>query len=156
MIKGSNYNRSFEFQASSQIMKIQQGLEIRCFWFQKKTVQLKTALREVYTYVLRGFFFSKTVYLQGFQPESVYLKVTVMQYSVHSWVFLQYLLCSMYFLICKMLPSLQPLTTGLKWVWVLYKIVSPCVLVNYTIGHQVIRKMIHFYLYFLSFYGAPA
>ena len=40
---------------------IQQGLEIRGFWFQKKTVQLKTALREVYTYVLNGFFFQKTV-----------------------------------------------------------------------------------------------
>ena len=45
---------------------IQQGLEIRCFWFQKKTVQLKTALREVYTYVLNEIFFQKTVYLQGF------------------------------------------------------------------------------------------
>ena len=40
-------------------MAIQQGLEIRGFWFQKKTVQLKTALREVYTYVLKGIFFSK-------------------------------------------------------------------------------------------------
>jgi hypothetical protein len=45
---------------------VQQGLEIRGFWFQKKTVQLKTALREVNTYVLNGFFFQKTVYLQGF------------------------------------------------------------------------------------------
>ena len=42
-------------------LKIQQGLEIRCFWFQKKTVQLKTALHEVYTYVLKGIFFQKTV-----------------------------------------------------------------------------------------------
>jgi hypothetical protein len=57
---------------------IQQGLEIHGFWFQKKTVQLKTALREVYTYVLKGNFFQKTVYLQGFWPKSVYLKVTVM------------------------------------------------------------------------------
>ena len=32
---------------------------MRGFWFQEKTVQLKTALREVYTYVLNGFFFSK-------------------------------------------------------------------------------------------------
>ena len=40
---------------------VQQGLEIRCFWFQKKTVQLKTALREVYIYVLKGTFFQKTV-----------------------------------------------------------------------------------------------
>ena len=40
---------------------LQQGLEIRGFWFQKKTVQLKTALREVYTYVLNGIFFQKTV-----------------------------------------------------------------------------------------------
>ena len=45
---------------------VQQGLEIHGFWFQKKTVQLKTALREVYTYVLKGIFFQKTVYLQGF------------------------------------------------------------------------------------------
>ena len=56
---------------------IQQGLEIRGFWFQKKTVQLKTPLREVYTYVLNGFFFQKTVYLQGFWPKSVYLKAHV-------------------------------------------------------------------------------
>ena len=61
-----------------QTFRLQQGLEIRCFWFQKKTVQLKTALHEVYTYVLNGFFFQKTVYLQGFWPKSVYLKVTVM------------------------------------------------------------------------------
>ena len=33
---------------------IQQGLEIRSFWFKEKTVQLKTALHEVYTYVLKG------------------------------------------------------------------------------------------------------
>jgi hypothetical protein len=33
--------------------EVQQGLEIRGFWFKKKTVQLKTALREVYTYVLK-------------------------------------------------------------------------------------------------------
>ena len=30
---------------------IQQGLEIRGFWFQEKTVQRKTVLHEVYTYV---------------------------------------------------------------------------------------------------------
>ena len=59
-------------------IRIQQGLEIRGFWFQKKTVQLKTALREVYTYVLKGFFLQKTVHLQGFWPKSVYLKVTAM------------------------------------------------------------------------------
>jgi hypothetical protein len=57
---------------------LQQGLEIRCFWFQKNTVQLKTALHEVYTYVLNGISFQKTVYLQGFWPKSAYLKVTVM------------------------------------------------------------------------------
>ena len=33
---------------------LQQGLEIRRFWFQKRTVQLKTALCEVYAYVLNG------------------------------------------------------------------------------------------------------
>jgi hypothetical protein len=38
-----------------------QGLEIRGFWVQKKNVQLKTALHEVYTYVLKGFIFQKTV-----------------------------------------------------------------------------------------------
>ena len=32
----------------------------------EKTVQLKTALLEVYTYVLKGIFFQKTVQLQGF------------------------------------------------------------------------------------------
>ena len=47
------------FSKLSYIFLIQQGLEIRGFWFQKKTVQLKTALREVYTYVLKGFFFAK-------------------------------------------------------------------------------------------------
>jgi hypothetical protein len=36
--------------------QVQQGLEIRGFWVQEKTVQLKTALREVYTNVLKGFF----------------------------------------------------------------------------------------------------
>ena len=51
---------------SFRLQQIQQGLEIRGFWFQKKTVQLKTALREVYTYVLNGIFFQKTVQLQGF------------------------------------------------------------------------------------------
>ena len=45
---------------------VQQGLKIRGFWFQKKTVQLKTVLREVYTYVVNEIFFQKTVYLQGF------------------------------------------------------------------------------------------
>ena len=60
------------------VLDVQQGLEMRGFWFQEKTVQLKTALREVYTYVLNGFFFQKTVYLQGFWSKSVYLKVTVM------------------------------------------------------------------------------
>ena len=40
---------------------VQQGLEIRGFWFQKKTVQRKTVLREVYTYVLKWIFFQKTV-----------------------------------------------------------------------------------------------
>ena len=54
--------------------QIQQGLEIRGFWFQKKTVQLKTALREVYTYVLKGYFFQKSVHLQGFCSKSAYLK----------------------------------------------------------------------------------
>ena len=39
--------------------ELQQGLEIRGFWFQKKTVQLKTVLLEVYTYVLNDNFFSK-------------------------------------------------------------------------------------------------
>ena len=59
-------------------VNIQQGLEIRGFWFQKKTVQLKTALHEAYTYVLKGFFFQKTVYLQGFWSKSAFLKVIVM------------------------------------------------------------------------------
>jgi hypothetical protein len=45
---------------------LQQGLEIRGFWFQKKTVQLKTALHEVYTYVLKGFFFQKQCISKAF------------------------------------------------------------------------------------------
>ena len=57
---------------------IQQGLEIRGFWFQKKTVQRKTVLREVYTYVLNDIFLQKTVYLQGFCSKSVFLEVTTM------------------------------------------------------------------------------
>ena len=55
-------------------IQLQQGLEIRCFWFQKKTVQLKTALHEVYTYVLKGIFFQKQCNFKA----SVYHKVTVM------------------------------------------------------------------------------
>ena len=57
---------------------IQQGLLIRGFWFLKKTVQHKTVLREVYTYVLNEIFFQKTVYLQGFCSKSVFLEVTTM------------------------------------------------------------------------------
>ena len=58
------------------LLWVQQGLEIRCFWFQKKTVQLKTVLHEVYTYVLNEIFFQKTVYLQGFCSKSVLCEVT--------------------------------------------------------------------------------
>ena len=57
---------------------IQQGLEIRGLWFQEKTVQLKTVLHEVYTYVLNEIFFQKTVYLQGFCSRSVFHEVTPM------------------------------------------------------------------------------
>ena len=57
---------------------IQQGLEIRGFWFQEKTVQRKTVLHEVYTYVLNEIFFQKTVYLQGFFSKSVFHEVTPM------------------------------------------------------------------------------
>ena len=56
--KASEKPTSFLKQQKRQFC-IQQGLEIRGFWFQKKTVQLKTALHEVYTYVLKGIFFSK-------------------------------------------------------------------------------------------------
>ena len=59
-------------------MLVQQGLEIRGFWFQKKTVQLKTVLLEVYTYVLNEIFFQKSVYLQGFCSKSVFHEVTSM------------------------------------------------------------------------------
>ena len=55
---------------------VQQGLEIRGFWVQKKTVQSKTMLREVYTYVLNDIFFQKTVYLQGFCSKSMFREVT--------------------------------------------------------------------------------
>ena len=47
--------------SSQKSHRMQQGLEIRGFWVQKKTVQLKTALRKVYNYVLNGIFFQKTV-----------------------------------------------------------------------------------------------
>ena len=42
-----------------ELTLLHQGLEIHGFWFQKKTVQRKTVLREVYTYVLNEIFFSK-------------------------------------------------------------------------------------------------
>ena len=58
--------------------RVQQGHEIRCFLFQKKTVQLKTVLREVYTYVLNEIFLQKTVYLHGFCSKSVLREVTPM------------------------------------------------------------------------------
>ena len=45
----------------ANILLLQQGLEIHGFWFQKKTVQRKTVLREAYTYVLKWIFFQKTV-----------------------------------------------------------------------------------------------
>ena len=61
-----------------ELTLLQQGLEIHGFWFQKKTVQLKTALCEVYTYVLKGIFFQKTVYLQGFCSKSVFCEVRPM------------------------------------------------------------------------------
>ena len=51
---------------TTNILYIQQGLEIRGFWGLEKTVQRKTVLREVYNYVLNEIFFQKTVYLQGF------------------------------------------------------------------------------------------
>ena len=47
----------------SENLEVQKGLKIRGFWFQKKTVQLKTVLREFYTYVLNEIFLQKTVYL---------------------------------------------------------------------------------------------
>jgi hypothetical protein len=59
-------------------LEIQQGLEIRGFWFQEKTVQLKTVLREVYNYVLNEIFFQKTVYLQGFCSKSMFREDTPM------------------------------------------------------------------------------
>ena len=63
------------------IVSVQQGLEIHGFWFQKKTVQLKTVLREVYTYVLNEIFFTKTVYLQGFCSKSAYPKCFIKYFS---------------------------------------------------------------------------
>ena len=63
---------------AKQNMLLQQGLEIRGFWFQKKTVQLKTVLLEVYTYVLNDIFFQKSVYLQGFCSKYVFHEVTSM------------------------------------------------------------------------------
>ena len=56
----------FQPHSCTERITIQQGLKIRGFWFQKKTVQLKTALREVYTYVLKGFFFKKQCISKAF------------------------------------------------------------------------------------------
>ena len=53
---------------NKMLLLLQQGLEIRGFWFQKKTVQLKTALREVYislSSLLRFFFFSFFFFLRS-------------------------------------------------------------------------------------------
>jgi len=44
----------------------------------RKNRAAQNRLHEVYTYVLKGIFFQKTVYLQVFWPKSAYLKVTVM------------------------------------------------------------------------------
>ena len=66
------------FEIARADFEIQQGLEIRGFWFQKKTVHRKTVLREVYTYVLNEIFFQKTVYLQGFCSKSAFREVTPM------------------------------------------------------------------------------
>ncbi len=60
--------------ANSNACYYLQGLEKRGFWFQKKAVQLKTALLEVYIYVLKWIFFKKQCNFKA----SVYLKVTVM------------------------------------------------------------------------------
>ena len=64
--------------SAANSVSVQQGLEIRGFWFQKKTMQLKNALREIIPMcVIKGiFFFQKTVHLQGFWPKSAYLKAT--------------------------------------------------------------------------------
>ena len=49
-----------------ELTLLQQGLEIHGFWFQKKTVQRKTVLREVYTYVVKYFFFKKPCNFKAF------------------------------------------------------------------------------------------
>mgnify|MGYP000167698269 CR=1 FL=1 len=72
LIKSTVFNFLHIFQLIQTVLKsnflnlvlnihVQQGLEKRGFWFQKKAVQLKTALLEVYTYVLKWIFFQKTV-----------------------------------------------------------------------------------------------
>jgi hypothetical protein len=53
LLQGASINQN------QSIFNIQQGLGIRGFWFQKKTVLLKTVLHEVYTYVLNDIFFKK-------------------------------------------------------------------------------------------------
>ena len=54
---------------------VQQGLEIRGFWFQKKTVQLKTVLREVYTYVLNEIFFKKQCIFKAFFQNPCFVRL---------------------------------------------------------------------------------
>ena len=60
------------------LLDIQQGLEIRGFWVQKKTVQSKTVLREVYTYVLNDIFFSKNSVSSRLLFKTVFHEVTPM------------------------------------------------------------------------------
>ena len=55
--------------------KVQQGLEMRGFWFQKKTVQLKTLLREVYTYVLNEIFFKKQCIFKAFVQNPRFMRL---------------------------------------------------------------------------------
>jgi hypothetical protein len=47
LLIGVNFSLNFFVAGKFKIFEVQQGLEMRGCWFQKKSVQLKTAFREV-------------------------------------------------------------------------------------------------------------
>ena len=58
-----------------ELTLLQQGLEIHGFWFQKKTVQRKTVLHEVFTYVLNEIFFKKQCIFKAFVQNQCFVRL---------------------------------------------------------------------------------
>ena len=73
--------------ASKVKSQIQQGLEIREFWFQKKTVQLKTVLREVYTYAINEIFFKKPCIFKAFVQNPCFVRLHLCTKGNFYWLF---------------------------------------------------------------------